>query len=98
MIKRGFDRLIEFVKDNRWTPLTIIAVGLMLYSIGRNTIPAIDRYREIIALESERDRHQELITRDSTLLEDITSNSGLERIAREKHRMQRHNEEVFIFE
>ncbi len=99
MKNRGYiDRFIDFIKANRWTPLILIAVSLMLYSIGRNAIHAIRIHHEIRGLEADRDRYQKLITRDSTFLESLKDEAELERFAREAHHLQRSNEEIFIFE
>ncbi len=86
----------SYIRSHLWTSITIVIVGAMLYVIGRNVVHAITIKSKIHSLVHEKEAIQELITRDSMVVDGLKTNSQIERYAREQYLMQRENEEVFI--
>lgn len=82
---------------NKWwmvaTGVILLLSGLVT---GRNLLHAIRIKHEIRALEREKRYYQEQITADSTLIEQLKYDDYLESYARERFRMQRRDEQVFI--
>lgn len=68
------------------------------YVIVRNFISIADYRLKISHLNSEKERYQSSITADSTLIEHLKYDDYLESYARERYRMSRADEDVFITE
>jgi len=81
-----------------WMAVTGIILLLTALVTGRNLLHAIRTKREIRALEREKQRYLEKIEQDSTLVEQLQYDDYLEEYARERFRMQRRDEEVYIVE
>lgn len=81
-----------------WVIITCIIVAFTVFIVGRNLLHAIQIRREIGALERERDHFRARIAQDSALLEELRYDDRLERFARERYRMQRRGETVYILE
>ncbi len=92
----GTNKILNYIRTNIWTLLTIVIAAVMFVMIGRNVMHAISIGFEISKLEQEREVYQRLITRDSTLLESLSHDDELEKYARENFYMQSPKEEIFI--
>ena len=53
---------------------------------------------EIDDLEDEKDYYRREIEKDKKALEELSTDEGLEKLAREKYYMKRENEEIYIIE
>lgn len=53
---------------------------------------------EMKALENERDYYKKEILKDKKGIKALSTDEGLERLAREKYYMKRENEEIYIIE
>lgn len=53
---------------------------------------------EMEDLENERDYYKKEIQKDKKALKALSTEEGLERLAREKYYMKRENEEIYIIE
>ena len=80
----------------------MVATGVILLLTGlvvvRNLLHAIRIKHEIRALEREKRIYLEKIAEDSTLVERLKYDDYLEEYARERFRMQRRDEQVFMVE
>ncbi len=81
-----------------WIAVTGIILLLTALVAGRNLLHAIRTKREIRALEREKQSYLEKIEQDSTLVEQLQYDDYLEEYARERFRMQRRDEQVYIVE
>lgn len=81
-----------------WRGVALIFVLVTGYVIVRNVLSIIDYRWKISDLQEEKARYQESITADSTIIEQLKYDDGLERFARERYRMHRADEQVFITE
>ncbi|MDE5707590.1 MAG: septum formation initiator family protein [Alistipes sp.] len=81
-----------------WVIVTCIIVAFTVFVVGRNLLHAIRIRSDIRSLERERDRYRRRIAQDSALLEELRYDDRLERFARERYRMQRRGETVYIVE
>lgn len=81
-----------------WMAATAVIVVLTTIVVARNAIHAIRIKRQINALTRERERCRTRIEQDSTLLERLRYDDYLEEYARERFRMQRRDEDVYILE
>ncbi len=81
-----------------WMAVTGIVLFLTALVAGRNLLHAIRTKREIRALEREKQSYLEKIEQDSTLVEQLQYDDSLEEYARERFRMQRRDEQVYIVE
>lgn len=81
-----------------WVILTCIIVVFTVFIVGRNLLHALEIRRDIRHLERERTYYRTRIEQDSTLLESLEYDDNLERFARERYRMQRRGEKVYIVE
>ncbi|MEG1404996.1 MAG: septum formation initiator family protein [Alistipes sp.] len=79
-----------------WIVATIVILIFTVFVVGRNLLQAVKRRREIGVLEQERDRYQQRIDQDSTLIEHLKYDDYLEEYARENFHMQRADEHVYI--
>ena len=75
-----------------WVVITCIIVVFTIFIVGRNLLHAIEIRKDIAILERAR------IEQDSTLLEELKYDDNLEQFARERYRMQRRGEKVYIVE
>ena len=71
-----------------WVVITCIIVVFTIFIVGRN----------LAILEQERAIYRARIEQDSTLLEELKYDDNLEQFARERYRMQRRGEKVYIVE
>ena len=78
--------------------VTVAVMAVTAYVVVRNLLHAIQIQRQISLLKQERDRYQLKIEQDSIFLEQLRYDDYLEEYAREKYRMQRPDEQVYIVE
>ena len=78
-----------------WVVITCIIVVFTIFIVGRNLLHAIEIRKDIAILEQERAIYRARIEQDSTLLK---YDDNLEQFARERYRMQRRGEKVYIVE
>lgn len=81
-----------------WVVITCIIVVFTIFIVGRNLLHAIEIRKDIAILEQERAIYCARIEQDSTLLEELKYDDNLEQFARERYRMQRRGEKVYIVE
>lgn len=79
-----------------WIVGTLIILVFTIFVVGRNLLHAVKIRREIGVLEEERDVFRRKVERDSTLLEQLKYDDYLEEYAREKYRMQKPDEHIYI--
>lgn len=79
-----------------WMAVTAVILLFTTLIVGRNLLHAIRTKRDIRALERERRFYLEKIEQDSTLVERLRYDDYLEEYARERFRMQRPDEQVYI--
>ncbi len=84
--------------DKFWIAVTAVIMVLTVILVGRNVAHAVKIKRQIVALSAERDRYAAKIARDSALIEQLRYDDYIEEFARERFRMQRPNEKVYIIE
>lgn len=84
------------VSKKWWTVVTVAILVLTGLVAGRNLLHAIRIKREIHALQREKRYYLRQIAADSVLLEQLQYDDYLEEYARERFRMQRRDEQVFI--
>ncbi|HTX88100.1 MAG TPA: septum formation initiator family protein [Bacteroidales bacterium] len=78
--------------------LTTVAFGVWLIFFDTNSIPNRIRLRhKLNDLKQEKKFYQEEIRKDSTLTRQLLNDtSALEKFAREKYRMKKDNEDLFL--
>ncbi len=81
-----------------WMIVTVAVMAVTAYVVVRNLLHAIQIQRQISLLKQERDRYQLKIEQDSIFLEQLRYDDYLEEYAREKYRMQRPDEQIYIVE
>ncbi len=70
----------------------------MLFFDGNSFLIHHELNSEMNALETERDYYRKEIEKDKKGIKALSTEEGLERLAREKYYMKRENEEIYIIE
>ncbi len=70
----------------------------MLFFDGNSFLIHHELNSEMNALENERDYYKKEILKDKKGIKALSTEEGLERLAREKYYMKRENEEIYIIE
>lgn len=80
--------------------ITILVLVLIIGVLDDNSlIRRVSHWREIRELNTEIERYRSQYEEDSRALKELTSNpEALEKIAREKYKMKKADEDIFIFE
>lgn len=80
--------------------ITILVFVLITGVLDDNSlIRRVSHWREIRELNTEIERYRSQYEEDSRALKELTSNpEALEKIAREKYKMKKADEDIFIFE
>lgn len=81
-----------------WIIVSMIIAVVTGFVIIRNVIVIADYRIKISRLRSEKSEYQRDITADSLLIEQLKHDDFLEKYARERYRMHRRDEQVFITE
>ncbi len=81
-----------------WIVATAVILVVTLFVVGRNAVHAVKIKGQIRALNREKEAYREKIVQDSTLLERLRYDDYLEEYARERYRMQRRDEQVYMLE
>lgn len=79
-----------------WMAVTGVIVVITALIAGRNLLHAVRTKRDIRALEREKAQYLETIAADSALVEQLKYDDDLEEYARERFKMQRRDEQVYI--
>lgn len=77
--------------------LVVFAVWMLFFD-GNSFLIHHELNSEIKALENERDYYKKEIIKDKKGIKALSTEEGLERLAREKYYMKRENEEIYIIE
>lgn len=86
----------ERIKKYFWIALTAVIALFSVSVIARNMLHAYKISRRISAMQSEQAEYLRSIERDSTLIERLRYDEYIEQYARERYRMQRPDEQVYI--
>ena len=81
-----------------WIVTTAIILVFTVLLVGGNLLHTVRIRRQIAVLEREKALYEERIARDSALLERLRYDDYLEEYARERYRMQRRGEHVYLLE
>lgn len=79
-----------------WVAATLGVCAFTAYVVGRNLLHAWKIRTQISVLEEERDLYRARIERDSALIDELRYDDRLEQFARERYRMQRAGEVVYV--
>ena len=81
-----------------WIAVKWVFVAVTGYVIIRNIIVIVDYRIKISRLQREKAAYQRSIEADSLLIEQLKHDDMLEKYARERYRMHRADEDVFLTE
>ena len=82
---------------NKYLLTGVVFLVWLLFFDDRDILTNVQHQRELKALEASRDHYNELIKTTKTELEQLQHNPAvLEKYAREKYRMKKDNEDLFI--
>ncbi len=91
------DLTIKFLK-NSYAIIIIIFVVWMIFFDSNSILVHNELNNDINDLNNQKEYYKNEIARDNIELNQIKTDSGLEKYAREKLFMKRDNEEIFIIE
>ena len=91
------DLTIKFLK-NSYAIIIIIFFILMIFFDSNSILVHNELNNDINDLNNQKEYYKNEIERDNIELNQIKTDSGLEKYAREKLFMKRDNEEIFIIE
>jgi len=91
------DLTIKFLK-NSYAIIIIIFVVWMIFFDSNSILVHNELNNDINDLNNQKEYYKNEIERDNIELNQIKTDSGLEKYAREKLFMKRDNEEIFIIE
>ena len=91
------DLTLKFLK-NSYVIIIIIFVIWMIFFDSNSILVHNELNNDINDLNNQKEYYKNEIERDNIELNQIKTDSGLEKYAREKLFMKRHNEEIFIIE
>ena len=91
------DLTIKFLK-NSYVIIIIIFVIWMIFFDSNSILVHNELNNDINDLNNQKEYYKNEIERDNIELNQIKTDSGLEKYAREKLYMKRDNEEIFIIE
>ena len=91
------DFTIKFLK-NSYVIIIIIFVVWMIFFDSNSILVHNELNNDINDLNNQKEYYKNEIERDNIELNQIKTDSGLEKYAREKLFMKRENEEIFIIE
>lgn len=81
-----------------WLAATSLIALFTLFVVGRNVVHVVRIKRQISRLQDEERLYRERIAADSTLIEHLRYDDYLEEYARERFRMRRAGDHVYIME
>ncbi|MBJ7880819.1 FtsB family cell division protein [Gelidibacter salicanalis] len=76
----------------------VVFAGWMLFFDANSYLIHRELNSEMDDLEEARDHYKREIKKDEKAIKAISTEEGLERLAREKYYMKRENEEIYIIE
>ncbi|MGC1632278.1 MAG: septum formation initiator family protein [Gelidibacter sp.] len=83
---------------NMYVIIFMVFAVWMLFFDGNSFLIHHELNSEMNALENERDYYKKEIIKDKKGIKALSTEEGLERLAREKYYMKRENEEIYIIE
>lgn len=83
---------------NVYVIILVVFAVWMLFFDGNSFLIHHELNSEIKALENERDYYKKEIEKDEKRIKALSTDEGLERLAREKYYMKREKEEIYIIE
>jgi len=81
---------------NKYIVSTLIITLFIVFIDNYNLFTILEYHARIKDLEKSKEYYQDKAKIDRYELEELESNSNLERLAREKYLMKKENEDVFI--
>lgn len=76
----------------------VVFAGWMLFFDANSYVIHRELNSEMDDLEDERDYYKKEISKDKKAIRALSTEEGLERLAREKYYMKKDNEEIYIIE
>lgn len=83
---------------NMYVIIFMVFAVWMLFFDGNSLLIHHELNSEMNDLENERDYYKKEIVKDKKGIKALSTEEGLERLAREKYYMKRENEEIYIIE
>jgi cell division protein FtsB len=77
--------------------LVIFAVWMLFFDANSYLIHR-ELNNEMDALEDEKDYYKNEIEKDKKAIQELSTEEGIEKLAREKYYMKKENEEIYIIE
>lgn len=98
-MKEKIEFVWRYVCEHKYK-VTVVSFLLIIGVLDENSwIKRWQHNMEISRLKSEIKHYRTQFEHDSELLKEISSNpEALEKVAREKYKMKKENEDIFIFE
>ncbi|TDU39547.1 septum formation initiator [Gelidibacter sediminis] len=91
------NKYLKFFK-NMYVLIFIVFGVWMLFFDANSYLIHHELNSEMNDLEDERDYYKKEILKDKKAIKALSTEEGLERLAREKYYMKRENEEIYIIE
>ena len=89
----------KILLNNRISFIIIIIFSIWMIFFDSNSLTNhINLNKKILQLEIDKKYYIEQINKDSITLENLKTESGIEKFAREKYFMKKKNEEIFIID
>lgn len=89
----------NYVCRHKYMITILVFVPIIGVLDDNSLIRRVSHWREIRELNTEIERYRSQYEEDSRALKELTSNpEALEKIAREKYKMKKADEDIFIFE
>lgn len=89
--------MIKQLKSNKmFIIMTIVFVVIVTFVDKNNLVDSWSVQKKIRLLEDQREYYIQKIEEDSIILQNLTDNQYLERIARENYMMKRADETIYI--
>lgn len=96
-VKQFFNKYIKPLKNVYAIILVIFAIWMLFFDAHSLFI-----HRELNAdrkkLEDEKEYYKQEIQKDSLAIKELSTEEGIEKLAREKYYMKKENEEIYIIE
>ena len=84
--------------SNKYVIVLLLFLIWMLFFDENSLINHRELDREIEKLEQDNRYYEEQIEKDSKVIDNLNDPDSLEKYAREKYRMKRENEDIFLIE
>jgi cell division protein FtsB len=95
-MKEFWLKIWPWLKNKYVLTISVFAIWMFFFD-QNNAVDRLQMMSEIRQLEAEREYYLEQIEKDSTRLQELTTNKdNLEKYAREQFLMKKKNEDVFV--